>query len=112
MAMTGKKNITIDGADYTERVVPGWDVEDGYRLPDYPELGIFVKAFNWDYQQTTDNNGGEVGWEQPKCDEKVQKHCGKATRSRCANENEPKVLRRAPRSARRRLLIYRDGRKM
>ncbi len=60
IAATGKKNITTGGTDYTERVVPGWDVEVGYRLPDYPELGIFVRGFNWDYQNTQDNNGAEV----------------------------------------------------
>jgi len=60
VAMTGKKDITVDGSNFTERVVPGWDVELGYRLPDYPELGVFVKAFNWDYQETSDNSGGEI----------------------------------------------------
>ena len=60
IASTGKKDVTIDGTDYTERVVPGWDVEVGYRLPDYPELGVFVRGFNWDYQNTQDNNGAEV----------------------------------------------------
>jgi len=60
MAATSKKNITTGGTNYTERVVPGWDVEVGYRLPDYPELGVFVRGFNWDYQNTQDNNGAEV----------------------------------------------------
>ena len=60
MAATGKKDVTIDGTDYTERVVPGWDVEVGYRLPNYPELGVFVRGFNWDYQNTQDNNGAEL----------------------------------------------------
>ena len=46
--------------DYTERVVPGWDVEVGYRLPDYPELAVFVRGFNWDYQDTQDNSGVEA----------------------------------------------------
>ena len=65
MAMTGKKDITLGGSDYTERVVPGWDVEVGYRLPDYPELGVFVKAFNWDYHKTQDNSGleGSLNWQ-------------------------------------------------
>jgi len=57
MAITDKKkNLTIDGATYTERVVPGWDAEVGYRLPNYPQLGVFVKAFNWDYEDTDDQS--------------------------------------------------------
>ena len=60
IASTKTKDITIGGSDYRERVVPGWDVEVGYRLPDYPELGVFVRGFNWDYQQTQDNSGAEV----------------------------------------------------
>ncbi len=60
IAATSKKNVTIGGTDYTERVVPGWDVEVGYRLPDYPELAVFVRGFNWDYQDTQDNSGAEA----------------------------------------------------
>ena len=57
MAITDKKkNLTIDGTTYTERVVPGWDAEIGYRLPNYPQLGVFVKAFNWDYEDTDDQS--------------------------------------------------------
>merc|ERR1711981_1117627 len=41
----------------TERIVPGWDAEVGYRLPKYPQLGVFVKAFNWDYKKTDDQSG-------------------------------------------------------
>ncbi len=60
IAATGKKDVTVDGVDYIDRVVPGWDVEIGYRIPEYPELGVFVRGFNWDYHHTQDNNGGEV----------------------------------------------------
>jgi len=57
MAITDeKKNITIDGSQYNERIVPGWDAEIGYRLPNYPQLGVFVKAFNWDYEHTDDQS--------------------------------------------------------
>ena len=57
MAMTDKKDVTIGGTSYTERIVPGWDAEVGYRLPNYPQLGVFVKAFNWDYKETDDQSG-------------------------------------------------------
>ena len=57
MAMTDKKTVTISGTSYTERIVPGWDAEVGYRLPNYPQLGVFVKAFNWDYKDTDDQSG-------------------------------------------------------
>ena len=56
MAITDKKTVTISGTDYTERIVPGWDAEIGYRLPNYPQLGVFVKAFNWDYEDTDDQS--------------------------------------------------------
>ena len=46
IATTGDKAVNIDGVDYTERVVPGWDVEVGYRFPAYPELGLFIRGFN------------------------------------------------------------------
>jgi adhesin/invasin len=48
-----------------ERVVPGWDVELGYRLPSYPQLAFFLKGFGWDYVSTTDNTGigGYVNWQ-------------------------------------------------
>ena len=57
MAMTDDNTVTIDGTSYTERIVPGWDAEVGYRLPKYPQLGVFVKAFNWDYKKTDDQSG-------------------------------------------------------
>ena len=60
IATMGKRDVSIDGIDYTERVVPGWDVEVGYRLPDYPELGVFFRGFNWDYHDTQDNNGAQA----------------------------------------------------
>ena len=56
MAMTDKKTVTVDSTSYTERIVPGWDAEVGYRLPKYPQLGVFVKAFNWDYEDTDDQS--------------------------------------------------------
>ena len=56
MAITDKKTVTISGTEYTERIVPGWDAEVGYRLPNYPQLGVFVKAFNWDYKDTDDQS--------------------------------------------------------
>ena len=65
MAITDTKNITIDGTDYNERVVPGWDAEIGYRFPNMPQLGVFAKVFNWDYKDTQDNSGieGSVNWQ-------------------------------------------------
>ena len=44
MSLTDEKYITIDSISYTERVVPGWDVEVGYRLPNNPELAFFVRV--------------------------------------------------------------------
>ena len=49
MAITDEKDVTIKGVSYKERVVDGWDVELGYRLPRNPELAFFVRGFNWDY---------------------------------------------------------------
>ena len=65
MAITDEKDVTIKGSSYKERVVPGWDVEIGYRLPNYPELAFFVRGFNWDYKNTQDNSGleGSVNWQ-------------------------------------------------
>jgi len=63
MAMTEAKTVKISGTTYTERIVPGWDTEIGYRLPNKPELGLFVKAFNWDYQKTDDNSGVEFSFD-------------------------------------------------
>ena len=65
MAITDEKDVTINGVDYKERVVPGWDVEVGYRLPNNPELAFFVRGFNWDYRYTQDNSGleGSVSWQ-------------------------------------------------
>ena len=57
MAITDKKDVTIGGTSYTERIVPGWDAEVGYRFPNYPQIGVFVKAFNWDYEDTDDQSG-------------------------------------------------------
>ena len=65
MAITDEKDVTIDGNSYKERVVPGWDLEVGYRLPSNPELAFFVRGFNWDYKYTQDNSGleGAVSWQ-------------------------------------------------
>ena len=65
MSITDEKNVTIKGVSYKERVVPGWDLELGYRLPNNPELAFFVRGFNWDYKNTQDNSGleGSVSWQ-------------------------------------------------
>ena len=65
MAITDEKDVTIKGKSYKERVVDGWDVELGYRLPRNPELAFFVRGFNWDYRNTHDNSGleGSVSWQ-------------------------------------------------
>ena len=65
MAITDEKDVTITGVLYKERVVDGWDVEVGYRLPNNPELAFFVRGFNWDYKYTQDNSGleGAVSWQ-------------------------------------------------
>ena len=65
MAITDEKVVTISGSSYNERVVDGWDVELGYRLPNYPELAFFIRGFNWDYHHTQDNSGleGSVNWQ-------------------------------------------------
>ena len=65
LAITDKKNVTIKSNSYTERVVPGWDAEAGYRLPENPELALFVRGFNWDYEDTDDNSGleGSINWQ-------------------------------------------------
>ncbi len=57
MAITDKKTVTISGTEYTERIVPGWDAEIGYRLPNNPQVAVFVKGFNWDYKDTDDQSG-------------------------------------------------------
>ncbi len=65
MAITNEKDVTIKGDSYKERIVDGWDVELGYRLPNYPELAFFIRGFNWDYKNTQDNSGLEssVSWQ-------------------------------------------------
>ena len=65
MAITDEKDVTVKGTSYKERVVPGWDMELGYRLPNNPELAFFVRGFNWDYKNTQDNSGleGSVSWQ-------------------------------------------------
>ena len=65
MAITDEKNITVKGTSYKERVVPGWDLELGYRFPNNPELAFFLRGFNWDYKNTQDNSGleGAISWQ-------------------------------------------------
>ena len=65
MAITDEKSITVKGVNYKEKVVDGWDLEVGYRLPNKPELAFFVRGFNWDYKYTQDNSGleGAVSWQ-------------------------------------------------
>ena len=65
MAITDEKDVTVNGSSYKERVVPGWDVELGYRLPNNPELAFFVRGFNWDYTDRNDNSGieGTLSWQ-------------------------------------------------
>jgi len=65
MSITDEKDVTIKGVSYKERVVPGWDLEVGYRLPNNPEFAFFVRGFNWDYKNTQDNSGleGAVSWQ-------------------------------------------------
>ena len=65
MSMTSQKDVTVNGSSYKERVVPGWDVEAGYRFPNHPDKAVFVKAFNWDYTNTQDNSGveGSFSWQ-------------------------------------------------
>ena len=65
MSITNEKDVTIKGTSYKERVVDGWDVELGYRLPNNPELAFFVRGFNWDYKNTQDNSGleGSISWQ-------------------------------------------------
>ena len=65
ISITDEKDVTIKGVYYKERVVPGWDLELGYRLPNNPELAFFIRGFNWDYKHTQDNSGleGAVSWQ-------------------------------------------------
>ena len=65
MALTDEKDVTIKGSNFKERVVDGWDIEVGYRLPNNPGLAFFVRGFNWDYKHTQDNSGleGAVSWQ-------------------------------------------------
>ncbi len=65
LALTDEKDVTIKGSNFKERVVDGWDVELGFRLPNNPELAFFVRGFNWDYKHTQDNSGleGALTWQ-------------------------------------------------
>ena len=65
VSITDEKDVTIKSITYKERIVPGWDVEVGYRLPNNPEIAFFIRGFNWDYKNTQDNSGleGSVSWQ-------------------------------------------------
>ena len=65
LAITDEKDVTYKGVNYKERVVDGWDLELGYRLPNNPDLAIFVRGFSWDYKYTQDNSGleGAISWQ-------------------------------------------------
>ncbi|WP_288235379.1 inverse autotransporter beta domain-containing protein [uncultured Prochlorococcus sp.] len=65
IAITDEKRVTIKGLNYKEKIVDGWDVELGYRLPNKPELAFFIRGFNWDYRYSQDNSGleGAVSWQ-------------------------------------------------
>ena len=65
MPITDNKNVTVNGVQYGERIVPGWDLEAGYRLSNNPELAFFVRGFNWDYTDRRDNSGieGTLSWQ-------------------------------------------------
>jgi hypothetical protein len=65
MSITDEKSVIVDEIIYSERVVPGWDAEVGYRLPNNPEFAFFVRGFNWDYTNRHDNSGleGSVSWQ-------------------------------------------------
>ncbi|MEB3159102.1 MAG: inverse autotransporter beta domain-containing protein, partial [Synechococcus sp.] len=66
IAGTGIKTISETETSTTyERVIPGWDVEIGYRLPNYPQLAFYLKGFNWDYHSRSDNSGigGSINWQ-------------------------------------------------
>ncbi len=51
--ITGEKDVN----GYTYRIVPGADIEVGYRLPQMPEVATYLKAFYWDYKHRDDNVG-------------------------------------------------------
>ena len=57
---TGAQNVTINSVTFAERVVPGWDLEIGYRLESLPELALYARTFRWDYKHTNDNTGVEL----------------------------------------------------
>ena len=57
IAGTGTKDIDIGDDEYYERVVPGWDIELGYRLPADPRFAFFTRGFRWDYRERNDNTG-------------------------------------------------------
>ena len=64
-AGTGRKTISQTNSQTTyERVVPGWDLELGYRLPNYPQLSLAVRAF-LGLRSIADNSGieGSVNWQ-------------------------------------------------
>ena len=54
---TGRSKFHLNDIEYYESVVPGWDIEVGYRLPFNPNIALFVRGFRWDYQRRNDNTG-------------------------------------------------------
>ena len=66
ISASGTRTLSSTATSTTyERVVPGVDVELAYRLPEYPQLAVFVKGFSWDYYSRTNNVGlaGGVNWQ-------------------------------------------------
>ena len=57
---SGVKDFAIDGVLYNERVVPGWDIEVGYRLPENQQTAIFLRTFLWDYMKLSNHMGVEL----------------------------------------------------
>ena len=58
IAGTGTKTVKPNNnTEYYERVVPGWDIELGYRLPSNPNIALFARGFRWDYREHSDNTG-------------------------------------------------------
>ena len=57
---SGIKEFSVDGVHYNERVVPGWDIEVGYRLPENPQTAIYLRTFLWDYMKLRNHTGVEL----------------------------------------------------
>jgi len=65
MSITNEKDVTIKGVSYKERVVNGWDVELGYRLPNNPQLNCCFQGISSVYIEPScslifvDNSGNK-----------------------------------------------------